>query len=287
MAGRYPRVGGLVFGCLAVLAVGAGFLLGSRQPPDRLVFVSVGQGDCAIFESHGHTILIDDGPATPQSDAGKRIVVPELKRLGVDSVDAILLSHPDEDHVGGTPALLRDYPGAKVVMSAQFRSDPAMDKHLAKWGLPVARVIWLSETATMKVGAADLQIECPPMKPSDPDNNGSMFVHLVDGGGTAAFSGDAPISVERFVEGSGDWRSEILKAGHHGSRTASDESWIETVHPTYAVISVGRNNHYGHPNREVLDRLTQDGVTILRTDQDGDIEFDYDGKTFIKQPSGG
>jgi competence protein ComEC len=110
---------------------------------------------------------------------------------------------------------------------------------------------------------------------------------LVDGGGTAAFSGDAPISVERFVEGSGDWRSEILKAGHHGSRTASDESWIETVHPTYAVISVGRNNHYGHPNREVLDRLTQDGVTILRTDQDGDIEFDYDGKTFIKQPSGG
>ncbi len=265
-------------------AFGLGFGVGSRVGDStELVFVSVGQGDCAVFSTGGHAILIDDGPATPYFDAGSQIVVPRLRALGVESVAAILLSHPDGDHVGGTPAVLKAFPEAQVVISDQFEHDPAMLGHLAKWGLSPERVRWLPLDCSLAIGKFRATIVCPDKQPSEEANNGSMFIHLTDGAASAVFSGDAPTSVERAMETHCNWSSEILKAGHHGSRTASDESWIEAVHPRYAIISVGRNNRYGHPNREVMDRLQRDGVQALRTDQLGDIVFDFDGKEFVRR----
>lgn len=269
---------------LGLCALAAGFAAGWHAPvPTRLVFISVGQGDCAVFEKGGTAIMIDDGPGPPMSNADERIVVPRLRDLGVDSVAAILLSHSDEDHVGGTPAVLKAYPEAHVFMSDQFRNSSEMLHKLNGWGMDPSRIDWLPPEDTLSFGDFTASIECPPMTPGDDANNGSMFVHLHCRDASATFSGDAPASVEKAMEPLGDWRSEILKVGHHGSRTATDESWIEAVHPRYAVISVGRNNEYGHPNREVIDRLKRDGVETFRTDQVGDIEFDFDGRTFIKR----
>jgi competence protein ComEC len=264
-----------------------GGFVGSRQDGEtELVFISVGQGDCAVFEHDGEAILIDDGPGVPEADAGTKIVVPRLRQLGVDTVDAIFLSHPDGDHVGGTPAVIHAYPEARLVMSDQYRDDPAMAHHLSQWGVPASQVCWLPHDDSLRFGGFSARIVCPDMEPGDPENNGSMFVHLAYKDATAMFSGDAPASVEKAMEPLGGWNAEILKVGHHGSRTATDESWVEAVRPRFAVISVGRNNRYGHPNQEVLDRLAADHVPTFRTDRDGDVRFVFDGEKFVLAPSG-
>jgi competence protein ComEC len=243
----------------------------------------VGQGDCSVLQSDGETVLVDDGPASPYEDAGAKIVVPWLRKEGVDDVEAIFLSHPDEDHVGGTPAILTAYPGAKVVISDQFKADPAMLGHLQKWGLPVDSVLWLPHLSSFRVGELVCEVDCPDRTLDEDTNHGSMFIRASEGQGSAVFSGDAPKDVERKVEGDGDWHSEIDHVGHHGSRTATDPSWIAAVHPRYAIISVGRDNRYGLPNQEVIDRLQQSNVHILRTDRDGTITFDFNGSEFVPE----
>ena len=269
------------------VAAALGVFAGSTTNPDiELVFVSVGQGDCAVLEQNGEAILIDDGPGTPEANAGEKLVLPRLRSLGIDAVDAIFLSHPDSDHVGGTPAVLRAYPEARLVMSDQYENDPAMQRHLADWGIPPAAVDWLPHDTNLQFGQFAARIVCPGMQPGDEENNGSMFVRISCKNASAMFSGDAPASVEEAMEPQGGWTSEILKVGHHGSRTATDESWVETVHPRYAVISVGRNNRYGHPNREVVDRLAADQVKTFRTDQDGDVTFLFNGDTFVPETGG-
>jgi competence protein ComEC len=227
--------------------------------------------------------LIDDGPGPPEADAGEKLVLPALRRLGVDSVSAIFLSHPDEGHVGGTPAVLKEYPTARIVMSDEFRTDPAMVGHLAQWKVPAERVCWLPLRDRFVDGKFVATIVCPDMRAGDEANNGSMFVRVSCGGASAMFSGDAPRSVEDAMESCGSWTSEILKVGHHGSRTATDPSWLQAVHPRFAVISVGRNNRYGHPNAEVVDELREDHVKTYRTDQDGDVVFTFNGQTFLPE----
>jgi len=272
----------LSLGVFGLVALVVGFVAGRFEgEPTELVFVNVGQGDCAVFRSSGHTILIDDGPVTPTLDAGERYVIPELRSLGVVSLDAILLSHPDSDHVGGTGALLRAFPQARVLMSAQFRDRPEMAKHLSAWGLGVDQVGWLPETCEFKMGAFQVHLDCPPIFPGEETNDGSMFVHLADGAASATFSGDAPKNVERFEETQFDWSAEVVKLGHHGSKTATDPTWLERVHPLIAIVSVGRNNRYGHPNRETLDLLDADRIRTLRTDEDGTLEFRVEGGKFV------
>lgn len=268
---------------LAGLAAGAIF----SSPPTRLTFLSVGQGDCAIFQTEGGTVLIDAGPKSPTYDAGKRIVLPDLDRLGVESVDLVFLSHPDEDHIGGLGAILKAYPTAKIAISSQFASSAEMQAHLREWNVNPQSVLWLGPSAEVKVGEFTLDVRDPPLPPGEPDNAGSMFIHLVHGPASAVFSGDAGAKVEKLMEPIEDWRSQVLKVGHHGSRSSTDSSWLQEVQPKYAVISCGRNNVYGHPAKSTLNKLQSAGIAVWRTDQEGDLSFRYDAqKGFLPQERG-
>jgi competence protein ComEC len=271
----------------AGIAVTCGFSawwLGSLQASGTsIAFLSVGQGDCSVVTSRGQTILIDAGPATPFSDTGKSIIMPWLKEHGVDSLAGVFLSHSDGDHVGGTPSILSAYPEARVVMSDQFRDDPAMLAHLQQWHMATDAVLWLPQQSTFELGVLHGFVDCPFRPPGSDTNNGSMFVRVWDGAGSATFTGDAPKSVEKEEETELDWRSEILHIGHHGSRTASDISWLQAVQPRFAIISVGRTNRYGLPNRQVLDELSSLKIPTLRTDLDGTLTFVFNGSEFVRQ----
>jgi len=220
--------------------------------------------------------LIDDGPKSPDFDAGARIVKPKLESLGVRYPDLILLSHPDADHVGGTAALLKAYPHARIAVSATFRGYPAMEKHIAEWGLRDGDILWLGGNAFFRVGRFKFSIHDPRLPAGENDNEGSMFVHLIGPAGSAEFSGDADTPKEREMKPLEDWGSQIMKVGHHGSNSSSSVTWIKAVHPKYAVISCGLNNMYGHPAAPVVSRLEAGGAKIFRTDLQGDIGFDYD-----------
>jgi competence protein ComEC len=259
---------------LAIFAVAGLFFWrsGQRPVPDRLTILSVGQGDCAVMQSGGHTILIDVGPFTNGYDAGKKIVVPKLRKMGVRAIDLILLSHPDADHTGGLGAVLRSFPVATIGISAAFSRHEGMLAQLRALNC-MSRVVWLKPLQKTRIGTCEVQVACPTWQPSMNDNDGSEFVKLTEGRSTAVFSGDASGETEEAMEGVMDWRAQVAKLGHHGSRTASSASWLKAVGPAWAVVSCGRNNSYGHPAPEVLQRLASSRIRVARTDTEGDITF--------------
>lgn len=263
------------------IALAIGVLAARWTPPHgtRIAFLAVGQGDStAIVE--GHTaLLIDVGPSGHGVDAGKRFVVPKLRELGVEAVALIFLTHPDIDHIGGLASVLKAYPDSKIAISACFAAHQGLRDHLREWKVPDEKVIWLNPQAQVTFGTATLEIACPPYKEGQNDNEGSLFIRLADHGATAIFTGDAPSSVEERMLRKEDWRAQILKVGHHGSRTSTSDVWLEAEHPSFAVISCGRNNPYGHPSPDVLQRLQSRAIPFWRTDQQGDyVVEERDGR---------
>jgi competence protein ComEC len=252
--------------------------------PTRLSFLAVGQGDCAVFQTGGHTILIDVGPNEFGVDAGQRVVVPELRRLGVDAVDLVLLSHPDIDHIGGLAAILRSLPVGRVCLSSCFANDQELLDHLSEFRCRPDRIAWLGQGQKAKVGDFTLQIDCPRWFEGEGDNDGSEFVKLEGHGASAVFSGDAGATVERAMMAGRNWSAQILKLGHHGSRTASSDRWLDAVHPEWAIVSCGRNNNYGHPHKEVLDRVAKHHIRLARTDKEGTITFELGRDGWERRP---
>jgi competence protein ComEC len=270
---------------LIVVAAGAlatGWKLGSL--PDetaRLALLAVGQGDCAVLQDGTHAILID---AAPTEGAARLTVIPALRSMGVSSVDAIFLSHPDEDHIAGVEVLRQRFPRVKLVMSAGFRHNKAFLGHLAAWQIDPDAVTWLPARTKARLGRFSLDILCPEVTASTPDNDGSMVVKISSGQATAVFSGDGSAEEEVQVAAEGDWSAEVMHAGHHGSRTSTSFTWLGEVHPRYVVISCGRENRYGHPHAETLARIALAKAKVLRTDQDGTVTFTVvDGRFVPKQ----
>lgn len=264
------RITAILVGATLIGAFAA--TIGSPES-SRLTFLSVGQGDCAVFQAEGRTILVDVGPKTRYGDAGKRIVVPSLRRLGVDAVDLVLLSHPDADHTGGLAALLSAMRVGTVAIPAGFKEDQTMLDELREAGCPDSKVLWLGPQQSATVGEFRIEIECPSWHEGDPDNDGSDFVKITNGKASVVFTGDASTRTEQMMLPLADWSAQILKLGHHGSHTATGDAWLDEVKPQWAVVSCGRSNSYGHPHRDVLDRLEKRGTKVARTDREGDVSF--------------
>ena len=263
------RRGRWVLGAAGALLTGG--YLGLRAPatPPRLTILSVGQGSCAVLRADGRTVLFDAGPKNEYVDGGRRFVLPKLRALGVARVDAVVLSHPDLDHAGGLEALTRAYPSMTILANAGFAREPKLPAMLRLLGVPKARIGWLPSYSRLRVGALAVDLACPVVVPGANDNDGSVLARLPD----AFIGGDAPSSVEAKYE---RWVGKVgvLIADHHGSRTSGDPSFLALAHPRWIVVSVGRNNTYGHPNPQAMARYAATRATILRTDRDGDTTFE-------------
>lgn len=245
----------------------------------KVAFLDIGQGDAIYIESpNGNQMLIDGGP--------NRAVLRELSKVMPfydRSLDVVLATHADSDHVGGLPDVLDKYrvdlfletgvPGESLVyeeLEALVASRETLGKTkkiLVKRGM----VVDLG-------GGAILQILFPDRDPSGMETNTSSIVaRLVYGENEFLFTGDSPQSIENYLVGLGGLQSDVLKAGHHGSKTSTGPAFVTAVSPQYTVISAGKDNRYGHPNQEVLNTLTNFGVQTLRTDLSGRIVFKSDG----------
>jgi len=260
-----------------VAAVGLGVALERRTDPSvtRLSFLSVGQGDCIVFQHRGKTVMIDAAPKVEGFDAGERLASPELYRLGVKRLDLVLITHPDSDHVGGLPALARRFPVGQVVIPGRFREHAEMRSWLSRARIPSSKVLWLHGAAQATIGEYSFDLYAPEARGNPDDNDGSMFVRLAGPATTAVFTGDASSEVEEEVLASGlGWRAQILKAGHHGSRFSTGDPWLAAVGPTVVIVSCGRNNTYGHPSPDLLARLERRGIVVYRTDRHGTLSFD-------------
>ncbi|HEY0867843.1 MAG TPA: MBL fold metallo-hydrolase [Fimbriimonas sp.] len=266
---------------LVLLAI-AGFLAGYlRREPARLVFLAVGQGDSTLLSADGVHVLIDAGPAKDGYDAGKALVLPKLRAYGVERLALIFLTHPDADHIGGTGAVLDRYPEARLVINQAFAGHPDLREGLRRWRVPEQNVIWASGLREFRFG--DTCVRCYAPSEVTEDNEGSLILQIRHGRAEAAFSGDAPSDAEARASKVADWSSDLMAAGHHGSRTSTSEAWLDEVRPSTVVVSCGRDNAYGHPAEEVLARLRESAVKVHRTDLEGDLVFEPSPEGFRRR----
>lgn len=244
----------------------------------RVTFFDVGQGDSLLIESPtGMQVLIDGGPDSIL-----------LKRLGEElgffdrTIDVVLATHPDKDHTGGLPDVLERYKVDTVILTENEGESSDADAFRLYAQKENAQIVYARTGMLLDLGGGtQLEILFPERDPSMLESNTSSIVaRLTYGESEFLLTGDSPEGIENHLVSlyGKTLDSDVLKVGHHGSRTSTSEAFVKAVDPEYAVISSGRDNRYGHPHKEVTDLLSTFGVDILNTAEVGTIIFKTDGK---------
>ena len=256
-----------------------------RRGVMTVIFLDVGQGDAIYIEAlNGNQILIDGG-------SGKAVlrqlsaVMPWYDR----SLDLVVATHPDADHIGGLPEVLQRY-AVSNFMESGVAGDTGVYQELERVIGQEVAAGQLTKTLArrgMRIvldnkKGAFLDILFPDRDPSGWETNtASIVAKLTYDQQSFMLTGDSPRAIEQYLM-AGDGValiSTVLKAGHHGSRTSSDPSYLALVQPEYAIISAGKNNRYGHPHAEVIQALEKLKIKILQTSELGNIKFQTNGQT--------
>lgn len=247
-----------------------------------VTFLDVGQGDAIFIESpNGTQVLIDGG----SGNAVLRALSREMGYFDRD-IDLVIATHPDADHIGGLIEVLEHYTVESILTTDNLSESPVANRFLEAVNTEKATHINAHTGEVLELGegmqgSATLRILFPDRNVARLDSNvSSVIAQLKYGEIEFLFTGDAPQSIEEYLVslyGKG-LASEVLKVGHHGSRTSTSEDFLRMVSPTIAVISAGKDNSYGHPHREVLDLLDAYKVKIKNTALEGSIHMLSDGK---------
>lgn len=246
-----------------------------------IAFLDVGQGDATLIgAAGGQQILIDGGPNKKVlSELGK--VMPFYDR----NIDAVIATHPDKDHIAGLIDVLKRYDVGMVIepeVKSEIAAYKSFENAIKEKG--IKKIFAKRGMKIMLSHGAYLQILFPPGETTNWEtNDASIVAKLVYGDTSFLLTGDSPRKIEKYLASiDGDNLDvDVLKAGHHGSRTSSSDEFISHASPEYAVISAGKNNRYGHPHKEVIDALEKFGVKILRTDLLGSIIMESDGENIL------
>lgn len=229
-------------------------------------FIDVGQGDATLIKCGEETMLIDAGDNSKGTALQKY-----LKQQGVDSLDYVIATHPDADHIGGMDVIIYKFDCGKI-----FMPDVEKDTETYQELLDAMEYKGYQKTVpkvgdTYTLGSASFQMISPALTYSETNNN-SIVIRLLHGENSFLFTGDAEVQAQQEMTYGGlEIKSDVMKIPHHGG-TGSHQKWFYSeVQPTYAVISCGKDNDYGHPHKEVLDVLKELGVSVFRTDEQGSI----------------
>lgn len=245
--------------------------------------MDVGQGDAIIVKlPNKQTILIDGGQRFGSRDYGELVVKPVLKHFDINRINYLIMTHPHSDHIGGL-----------ISVSESFPIDTAFDTYLDydSWAYKTVmtqlledstvvlqpipgQVVSLSQDCYLTFFTPDSHF----VKRTRNVNNASIVMRLVYGKTSFLFTGDLELEGEAQISQFNEaLKSDVLKVGHHGSKTSSSEYFLERVLPKIAVVSVGYKNKFRHPNKDVMNRMSQYADKIHRTDQSGALWLQSDG----------
>lgn len=254
--------------------------------------IDVGQGDSFLIEtSKNKKILIDGGGSeTGSFDVGENTVIPYLLDKGIKKVDVVIISHTDKDHIGGLLTVIEKLKVERVIIGKQFETSENFEKLLE---------IVKKKNVELNIVEAGNRINIEENLYFDilwPNsefvvnenslNNNSIVCKLYYGDFSMLFTGDIEEIAEKQIvsiyQKSNVLNSTVLKVAHHGSKSSSIDEFVKLVKPQIAIIGVGKDNKYNHPNDEVIDRFENFGAEIYRTDMDGEISMYVDESGMVK-----
>jgi competence protein ComEC len=249
----------------------------AETPPFTVTFLTIGQGDAIFIETPDHVqVLVDGGP-------GSTVLTELAAVMGAfdHSIDMVVASHPDADHIGGLVPVLERYNVSSVLLTENENDTNVSRAFRDEVATEGARVIDARAGQTYTLGASTtMTVLSPVTDPTGWESNESSIVLKVTYGDTGIIlTGDAPVSIEKeLVQRYGDTlHADVVKLGHHGSRTSSSKVFLDAVDPAYAIISAGKDNRYGHPHEEVVTRVHDAGIETVST-VDGRVTVASDGQ---------
>jgi competence protein ComEC len=245
----------------------------------QVVFLDVGQGDSIlILAPNGQTMLVDGGRTIEMAD---RVILPQLKAWGAQQVDVLVVTHPDADHISGLVGVLEKFPVALVALTGDQHATQIYERLLLDIRDKNIKALKVRTGTPIPFDpAVKLDVLGPDEAAVNQDNtnDGSIVIKLTYGATSFLLTGDAEFAENLAILRRGaDVRSTVLKLGHHGSSTSTDENWLRAVQPQLGVISAGADNPYGHPHAEVINALNKLGIPYIRTDEHGTITVTSDG----------
>ncbi|MFI5252495.1 MAG: DNA internalization-related competence protein ComEC/Rec2 [Bacteroidota bacterium] len=266
-------------------------IIKNASRPFRVTFLDVGQGDSIFLEfPDGKNALIDTGPYSPGNDAGARFIVPYLQHQGIHEIDNLVVTHPHSDHLGGAPFILRNVKVDRVIdAGARSNSYLCRDLYHIIDSLHIDHRI-ITAGSTIEISPESRIYVLHPSgiyTPSDSIknigfNNQSLVLKISYGTTSVLLGGDAQGEAEqRMGNIYGDFlNAQILKIGHHGSKTSSSPDYLASVHPQFAVMEIGHNNKFDFPHPVTIEKLRLLSCQYFRTDEDGAVMMESDGDSW-------
>lgn len=250
----------------------------------KVTYINVGQGDSILIQTPAGKNILIDGGKTDQTTTVENY----LHSVGVSTLDYVIATHADSDHIGSLDSVIKDFTIGKVYMPNVTNTTYTFEDLLSAMQSKNLTFNRAKAGEILDLGTGLSADFVGPVKDSYTEgNNYSAVLHLIYGKTSFLFTGDAENESENDMIASGvDLLSTVLKVGHHGSNSSTSEAFLNVVNPKYAVISVGQNS-YGHPTEDVLNRLNLHGISVFRTDISGTIVATSDGAnvTFNTNPS--
>jgi len=240
----------------------------------KVHFIDVGQGDSILIDLGSEEVLIDGGKKSPG--------VTDYIREYIDGpLEVMVITHPHADHIGGLIKVLKDFQVEEIWLNGDTSTSKTYQDFMAAVNTEGAEVNQAKRNGTISTESLNFSILNPPDTLFSDANNNSIVLRLDYGDTVFLFSGDAEKEAEaNMLAAEGVLWAQILKVGHHGSKTASSIEFLKKVDPDIAIISCGTGNSYGHPHDITLNNLSSLGITIYRTDISGDIIVESDGLTY-------
>ena len=265
------------------LACIAGFLLLNYliyyipNPGFYITFINVGQGDGILIHGDNGTKVMVDGGSTSEKQVAKNCIVPYLKAEGIGTIDYSIITHTDKDHISGILEILENNNSNRIriknlVMPDINMKDDTYNELIEKAKLKKINVLYIKKGDTLSLGKTKIKCIYPETTTTASDKNDYCTVLSVKNKTSKILlTGDISKEIEEKIKDDIEENYTVLKVAHHGSNYSSSEKFLKKVNPKYSIISVGKNNSYGHPGNETMERLRKQGGVIYRTDEKGGI----------------
>lgn len=261
-------VGFLLLSCLIYYIPNPGFYI---------TFINVGQGDGILIHGDNGTKVMVDGGSTSEKQVAKNCIVPYLKAEGIGTIDYSIITHTDKDHISGIMEILENNNSNRIriknlVMPDINMKDDTYNELIEKAKLKKINVLYIKKGAALSLGKTKIKCIYPEATTTALDKNDYCTVLSVKNKTSKILlTGDISKEIEEKIKDDIEENYTVLKVAHHGSNYSSSEKFLKKVNPKYSIISVGKNNSYGHPGNETMERLRKQGGVIYRTDEKGGI----------------